>query len=134
MTIALSSMVLGMGLFTGCAAKDEILVNEHSIKKPNELLIKEVSVPKHQIKEVLDTKNFVYEYFEVSDNKNGQIHGGIIDSTENQTGEGIYLDETYHGYDDVKHVDVGDTIRITYKKEDYNNEIWDNIVEAEVIK
>lgn len=106
MTIALSSMVLGMGLFTGCAAQ----------------------------KEELNTDKFVYEDFKISENKNGQIHGGIIASTENQTGEGIYLDETYHGYDEVKDVEVGDKIRITYNKDDYNNEIWDNIVDAEVIK
>jgi hypothetical protein len=79
------------------------------------------------------TNEFVYEEFEITENANGEIRGGLI-STSEITGEGIYLDETYKGYDLLKDVEVGTRIKVTYDKDDYKNEVWDNIVDIDVIK
>lgn len=79
------------------------------------------------------TNEFVYEEFEITDNTNGEIRGTLIATTEN-TGEGIYLDESYKGYNQLKDVEIGTRIKVTYDKDDYENEVWDNIVDVDVIK
>lgn len=66
-----------------------------------------------------------FEITEISEDKK-EIRG---EKTEG-TGEGIYLDKTY--YHDFEKLDltVGDVITVVYDKADYEDEIWDNIIEV----
>lgn len=81
---------------------------------------------------------FVFEKFTITkiDKKRQTIHGDIIASTSGETGEGIYLDKTYARNFKylMKHLKPGDVIEVTYDKEDYYNEIWDNILHVQIVK
>lgn len=73
---------------------------------------------------------YVFETFEIEEiNKKGEIRGGIVGSSEWSTGEGIYLDETYTK-SDLSGLKVGDIILVVYDKQDYKEEIWDNILDV----
>lgn len=72
----------------------------------------------------------VYEIFDIVSIENGEIRGEIVQGLEGQ-GEGIYL--LQKEFMD-KGIEVGDRIIVTYDKDDYANEIWDNIVEIEVLE
>jgi hypothetical protein len=76
----------------------------------------------------------VIETFEITEVKNGEVRGELLTSTEGSTGEGIYLDETYKEYESIKNwIKVGDVIKVDYEKKDYENEVWDNILDIEII-
>lgn len=79
----------------------------------------------------IDT-NAVVETFVIHEETETEIRGELL----NGTGEGIYLDETYtaQDWDQLKEdIKVGSVINVHYDKEDYENEIWDNILKIEVL-
>lgn len=80
------------------------------------------------------SQSIVIETFEITEVKNDEVRGFLLTSTEGATGEGIYLDETYKEYESVKNwIQVGDIIKVDYDKKDYENEVWDNILDIEII-
>lgn len=68
----------------------------------------------------------ISEVFEINNVENGEIRGELIRGQVGQ-GEGIYLLENDL---DIK-INVGDKIKVTYYKDDYENNIWDNILKVE---
>jgi hypothetical protein len=74
--------------------------------------------------------DFVFEVFKIENvNDKGEIRGEIIGSSAWSTGEGIYLDDTYTK-SDISSLKVGDIILVVYDKQDYEEEIWDNILDV----
>jgi hypothetical protein len=74
--------------------------------------------------------DFVFEVFKIENvNDKGEIRGEIIGSSAWSTGEGIYLDDTYTR-SDISGLKVGDIILVVYDKQDYEEEIWDNILDV----
>lgn len=77
------------------------------------------------------TEDYVVEHFVITNiAKNGKDIRGEL---KNGTGEGIFLTKSYYkDFDNIKkQLDVGDVIAVTYDKDDYLNEVWDNILDIE---
>lgn len=73
-------------------------------------------------------QDVVIEVFDIQSIENGVIHGEIVKGMEGQ-GEGIVLEQT-----DYPKIEVGDRVAVTYDYNDYVNEIWDNILDVEVVE
>jgi hypothetical protein len=107
----MKKLILAISLFliilTGCASK-QVAEDPKEVKKYT-----------------------VVETFKLVDFDEDGIRGDLLTSTDGGMGEeGIFLD-----YDTVEDFDLtvedGDEISVTYDKEDYDNGIWDNILEIE---
>ena len=75
--------------------------------------------------------NYIYEEFKITRlTNNGEIYGELTEGT----GEGIYIDKTYYkNYNELKEeLELGDIIIVSYNKDDYKNEVWDNIVNIKI--
>jgi hypothetical protein len=87
----------------------------------------------HDPQPKVEAQDLILEKFKITENENGQIHGDIIYSQSGAMGgEGIYIDKTYKGYEDVKDVKAGQILDIKWTKKDYENDVWDNIYSAEI--
>ena|SRR5690606_29178976 len=83
-----------------------------------------------------EVREVVQELFEITKvvtvRNHTEVYGEILGSTVGETGEGIYLDNTY-GFD-LSDFEEGQWILVTYDKEDYYEEIWDNILDIQILK
>lgn len=81
---------------------------------------------------------FVYESFEITElnNDDGKewVRGEILSSTSGDMGgEGIVLDsQIFPDYNNYN-FKVGDRIVVKYYEDDYNNQVWDNIADLQII-
>lgn len=72
---------------------------------------------------------YVIEEFVITSNNGQEIRGELLTNKE----EGIYLDNTYQNFETVKDIQPGEKIKVVYDAEDYYNEVWDNIIDIELL-
>jgi hypothetical protein len=101
-------------------------------EKSDAATLKNVSSANHVKQE------YVYEVFEITEIKKGgkEIYGDIVYSTSGAMGtEGIFLDNTiYKQYGIKKKLKQGDIIIVKYDKKDYDQCIWDNMLDIKILK
>jgi hypothetical protein len=77
----------------------------------------------------------VIEEFVITDIHEQGIKGEILSSTSGMMGgEGIYLENDYLEDNNLSKLKLGDKIKVTYAKEDYENNIWDNILKIKELQ
>lgn len=76
----------------------------------------------------------VEEQFIVTSVSENEIYGDLVESPNPIQAEGIYLDDSYYDIGLLSKVKVGDKIKVSYDKKDYEEENWDNILEVKIIK
>lgn len=118
-SIGLMVLTFALSLLVGCASSSTA-----SEDKTTERFVKE------QFK--------IYEVSPDGEEIRGELIEGYVQEegergTGNGTAEGIYLDKTYYEKFGEETLNVGDEIEVTYNKDDYENEVWDNIVNVEKI-
>lgn len=81
-------------------------------------------------KNQVEIQEFVYEDFYVSGTHNVDGKNERVTAVSLNNNGGFYMDSSVETIDEYK---VGDTIRVTFLKEDYDNGIWDNFTKIEII-
>jgi hypothetical protein len=80
-------------------------------------------------------KEYVYETFEITSVKPNAIVGDILSSSSGDMGgEGVFLDNSIYPQFKINKLKKGDIILVVYNKSDYDNLIWDNIVDIKIMK
>jgi hypothetical protein len=95
-----------------------------------------VQVSEYKQLKAFDNK-FVIDTFKINEVDGDEVRGEIIKTTapkQIQTGEGIYLLKSQKAsYQSVvQSIHKGDIVEVTYLKKDYEQSIWDNILDVEV--
>lgn len=100
--------------------------------KSDAVTLKSISSANHVEQE------YVYEVFKITEiKKRGkEIYGDIVYSTSGvMGGEGIFLDDTIHKqYGIKKPLKKGDIILVKFDKKDYDQYIWDNVLDIKILK
>jgi hypothetical protein len=83
--------------------------------------------------EIFKKDIYVYEDFVIDgiyeeNGKNIEVHAETLEN--GAAGGWFFMDKSIENLDDYE---VGDIIRVQFSKEDYENEIWDNYKEIEIL-